>query len=231
MRFERKYFVENLAESLNVKRYLLTESILKFHTAFPNRNINSIYFDDIQNTSFYENIDGLFHKIKLRVRWYNQDPSKCYLEIKTKEGDRGNKLIHPFQTSYTAQRTVMEELSKNRELLSLFPQLKDCTDSTFLRLITEKNKAVSFNSYNRAYLKSNICNARLTIDTKLFFLNLRKNFKEEIINEIFELYEIKYESENEKEVRLTELFLAEMPARLTKVSKFIQSHPDSFLLS
>lgn len=231
MRFERKYYVENLAGSLIVKRFLLTDTMLKFHKAFPDRHISSIYFDDIRHASFYENIDGLFHKVKLRVRWYDQDPSQCFLEIKTKEGDQGNKLVHPFTTGYTTQRTVMEELNKSRELFNLFPQLKDCTDGKFERLMTEKNKAVSFNSYKRAYLKSHVCNARLTIDTQLFFLNLRKNFKEEIIHEIFELYEIKYQSENEQEVRLTELFLADMPARLTRISKFIQSHPDSLFLT
>lgn len=230
MRFERKYYVENLSESLIVKRFLLTDRILKFHAAFPDRNISSVYFDDTKNTSFFENIDGLFHKVKLRVRWYNQDPSQCYLEIKSKEGDHGNKIIHPFKTGYTTQSAVMNELSKRRELFSLFPQLKDCKESLFERLMTEKNKAVSFNSYKRAYLKSYVCNARLTIDTQLLFLNLRNNFKEEIIQDIYELYEIKYESDNEREVRLTELFLGEMPARLTRISKFILSHPDSLFL-
>lgn len=231
MRFERKYYVENLAGSLIVKRFLLTDTMLKFHKAFPDRHISSIYFDDIRNASFYENIDGLFHKVKLRIRWYDQDPSQCFLEIKTKEGDQGNKLVHPFKTGYTTQRIVMEELNKSRELFSLFPQLKDCTDGRVQRLMTDKNKAVSFNSYQRAYLKSHLCNARLTIDTQFFFLNLRKNFKEEVIHDIFELYEIKYQSENEQEVRLTELFLADMPARLTRISKFIQSHPDSLFLT
>lgn len=231
MRFERKYYVENISESLQVKRFLHTDQRLRFRTAFPDRNVSSIYFDDTVNSSFYENIDGLFHKVKLRVRWYDQDPSQCNLEIKTKEGDQGNKLVHPFKTAYTSQSDLMEKLNKSRELFSLFPQLKDCTEEAFTRLMLEKNKAVSFNNYQRTYLKSQVCNARLTIDNRLFFLNLRKNFKEEIIQEIFELYEIKYQSENEREVRLTELFLADMPARLTRISKFIQSHPDSLFLT
>ena len=82
-RFERKYCLESIDEKLLAQRYLCSDTVLHFKTAFPKRKVHNIYFDDLNHTSLYENTDGLFNKRKIRVRWYDQG-ADYRLEIKSK---------------------------------------------------------------------------------------------------------------------------------------------------
>ena len=53
-------------------------------------NIRSLYFDDCDNTCFYENENGTDPREKLRIRIYNHSPERITLECKRKE--RGKTL-------------------------------------------------------------------------------------------------------------------------------------------
>ena len=57
-----------------------------FFSLFPDRKVNSIYFDDKNLSSILANLDGVTDKKKVRIRWYGNsqiiDNSK--LEIKRK---------------------------------------------------------------------------------------------------------------------------------------------------
>lgn len=54
--------------------------------------IRSVYFDDIYDTSFRENADGINRHEKFRIRTYNGDPSFISLEMKIKERGKTKKL-------------------------------------------------------------------------------------------------------------------------------------------
>ncbi len=54
--------------------------------------IRSVYFDDIYDTSFRENADGMDRHEKFRIRAYNADPSFISLEMKIKERGKTKKL-------------------------------------------------------------------------------------------------------------------------------------------
>ena len=54
--------------------------------------IRSVYFDDIYDTSFRENADGMDRHEKYRIRAYNGDPSFISLEMKIKERGKTKKL-------------------------------------------------------------------------------------------------------------------------------------------
>ncbi len=50
-------------------------------------NIRSMYFDDIYNTSFWENEDGINLREKWRIRIYNNSQERITLECKSKASD------------------------------------------------------------------------------------------------------------------------------------------------
>lgn len=59
--------------------------------------IRSLYFDDCQDTAYYEKIDGTEKRKKYRIRIYNLDDSFIRLERKDKDRD----LTHKEQTKIT----------------------------------------------------------------------------------------------------------------------------------
>lgn len=54
--------------------------------------IRSIYFDDMYDTAFRENADGLDRHEKFRIRAYNHDDSFISLELKIKERGKTKKI-------------------------------------------------------------------------------------------------------------------------------------------
>ena len=80
---KEKYVFENLdLESLIVNLY---NSSFFFRDHYPEREVNSIYFD--QNfSSLIENIEGISNREKLRLRWYgdNFKVNSFYIEKKIK---------------------------------------------------------------------------------------------------------------------------------------------------
>lgn len=53
--------------------------------------IKSLYFDDMDDSCFYENEDGTAPREKYRIRIYNDSRARIALECKHKEGDRIRK--------------------------------------------------------------------------------------------------------------------------------------------
>ena len=49
--------------------------------------IKSLYFDDIESTSYYEKMDGVLYRKKYRIRVYNDDDSFIRLEKKMKHNN------------------------------------------------------------------------------------------------------------------------------------------------
>lgn len=62
-------------------------------------HIRSIYFDDIKDTALFEKINGVNHREKFRIRFYNMDSSFIKLEKKVKN----NGLTAKFSTKISAE--------------------------------------------------------------------------------------------------------------------------------
>ena len=67
-RLERKWTLENI--DVNSFFIAIYRSNFLFTETYKSRNINTIYFDDINFSSIRENLDGVSHKKKYRLRWY-----------------------------------------------------------------------------------------------------------------------------------------------------------------
>jgi len=203
MRYERKYKIENLS-------YSLVEQSIRLHPAgfrkiFPDRQVNNIYFDTSDWTTFKENVMGIAERKKFRIRWYGenlQDIEQPIFEIKIKSNQLGDKISHPilpFQLS-KLDLTFNEIQNLSEAKVSLLPTL--------------------LNSYHRSYFGTPDGKFRITLDRKLRYFSLLNNF-------IFNTYQIQDEGVvmelkyKETLDLATDRITQHFPFRMTKSSKYV----------
>ena len=86
MRIERKYFFKRAdLSALLFDLNMICENINKY-------KVTSIYFDNINETSYLTKIEGEKDKIKIRARYYNNTFNLINLEAKIKNSDKSYKL-------------------------------------------------------------------------------------------------------------------------------------------
>jgi SPX domain protein involved in polyphosphate accumulation len=203
MRYERKYKIENLSLSL-VKQSIRLHPA-GFRKIFPDRQVNNIYFDTLDWTTFKENVMGIAERKKFRVRWYGENLQAIEIpvfEIKIKSNQLGDKIsfpIAPFQLSNL--NILTKEIQKLSEAeVPLTPTL--------------------LNSYNRSYFASPDDKFRITIDRKLRYFSLLNNsrFNAYRIQDEEVVLELKYDETLDL---ATDRITQHLPFRMTKSSKYV----------
>jgi|TARA_B110001452_G_scaffold80756_1_gene66057 SPX domain protein involved in polyphosphate accumulation len=81
LRIEKKFVFGKYKKDL-VEKLLL---INNFSKIYPDREISSIYLDTLNFDFARDNINGINERKKIRIRWYNNDLKKIYLEEKNKK--------------------------------------------------------------------------------------------------------------------------------------------------
>lgn len=124
-------------------------------------HIRSIYFDDPYDSSVLENLAGVNHREKWRIRAYNCDDSRLSLERKVKENDMIHKDICPLT------REQFDLLTAGRPV----PVTKDTPQllNRFSYLIATKGfgpKVIV--GYDRRPYVCRAGNVRVTFDTHIF---------------------------------------------------------------
>ena len=143
-RFEKKFLIDHY-NVVNFKREL---RISGFHSPYPSRIVNSIYFDDSKLTSYSENINGDSERTKYRLRYYG---------VKFKGKGVWEKKIKSVDTN----RKVSKKYKGSSKLLDLkFPSLPHL-------------KPLVHVSYLRHYYYSSFLDQRITIDTNISYKDLR----------------------------------------------------------
>ena len=205
-RFERKFIINNL--TIPELENILRNSPLKFKKDYQKRKINSIYFDDSNFGSFFENIDENNLKKKIRLRWYGDKKiiSSPNLEIKKKEAHLNKKLIFKINNLKKIKLSF-------QNILYLLEKLKK--KYSFL---TNKHP-ISSTHYERLYYISSQKNIRATVDYNINYLNFIENsnlnrFSKSII------LEIKYSNDKDEIIRKS---LNNISFRINKNSKYINS--------
>ena len=95
-RHELKFKISNnAAEVLKQKLSLVLDKDKFAYYSDGSYLIKSLYFDDIDSTSYYEKMDGVLYRKKYRIRMYNNDDSFIRLE---------NKMKH---NNYTAKEQIL----------------------------------------------------------------------------------------------------------------------------
>ena len=91
-RYEIK-FVIPYEQVGDVIQWLYSET--KLTTSYPDRYVNSLYFDDIYYNTIHDNLAGVSNRRKLRLRWYHDNDeqviSGLVLESKIRDGRLGYK--------------------------------------------------------------------------------------------------------------------------------------------
>lgn len=130
-----------------------------FTTAYPSRQVNSIYMDTPDLDSFNDHLAGVPARRKLRFRWYGEDlaRAKGIMEIKNKSERAGWKITQPvdceFDLAHMSWSAIMETLRTST------------TD--LVREMLCVARPVALIVYSREYYVSADGLVRLTIDTDL----------------------------------------------------------------
>lgn len=200
MRYERKYRIE----SSNYDRVLheIMSNPSGFNFAYPDRIVNSIYYDDVNFSAYNDNLLGIGDRIKYRVRWYGDsltDVQKPILEKKIKRSLLGTK---EYQS--------LEDFS-----------LRDGAPTISTKTLTNELYPYIIVRYHRTYLVSADGLIRATIDRNLQYFNLMNNKVSHVSNKDEGLIlEIKYDEGNET---IANLCTQMIPYRLTKNSKYVSA--------
>ena len=157
---------------LNDNEYNEAMNWLYCHTQvlskYPSRQINSLYFDNIQFQSIQDNLSGIAKRHKTRLRWYHgskEEVSIPFLEIKAKQGRLGYK--HKFKLP-----------KLQNDIFNV--NFKDMTDLVKRQLMEQKESVNAFDeyltpalyvNYNRQYFEDHE-GLRLTIDNDINFCDI-----------------------------------------------------------
>jgi hypothetical protein len=211
-RFERKWA---FGSDLDINTFLISiyRSTFNFTEAYKARNVNTIYFDDTEYSSIYENLDGVTFKKKYRLRWYGNSEfiEKPQFEIKSKNGLISKKKVIPMLLS---ERIKLDENGLQR-VTSIIQNNYKIKKIVFPILSTH---------YYRHYFISSNKHVRATLDTNLKShqlygyqdLNFKKNFKNSV-------FEIKYGKNFDNYVKKN---LSNISLRISKSSKYVISSLD-----
>lgn len=209
-RYERKFFLTSFDDQQ-------LEMMIKLHPAvfseiYYERMVNSVYFDNNFLDFYQDNVQGSQHRLKIRVRWYEDlfKAVKPNLEFKIKDGLLGDK-----------KNIKVDDFSSKENLPLISDLIED--DQSFeqlTKLKLQNLKPVILVSYYRRYFQSADKKFRLTIDRDLTFYkveNNKINWQTDLkINA--SILELKYNQEDDEEADKISSFF---PFRMTKSSKYV----------
>lgn len=149
-RIEKKFVLGKYKEDF-LTRFLLINGFTKH---FDNRIINSIYLDTINYDFAKDNINGVSERKKIRLRWYDDNLNKIFIEQKNKKNFKVWKNIEEIEPL-----NIKKNLIKNLE--DYFK------NNNFSKLANFNYNFVLKTNYKRGYWISDDKNIRATIDTDI----------------------------------------------------------------
>jgi len=210
-RYERKFVLQDMNESefLNI----LKKRAYGFSTHYPERWVNSIYYDSANLKLGAENIDGIGNRIKLRLRWYgNKDGIAVSpkLEFKIKRGLVGDKRI-----------LAVNDFDSRKNLHTLTREICAQDIPSDVRLALRQFVPMVLVRYRRSYYISRDKKFRLTFDDSIQYFNAGHGYLRGVGHkDENRIVEIKYAVTHDTEVdKICDSF----PFRLNKNSKYINA--------
>ena len=150
MRLEKKFIYQN--GDTTYKSFLINGMFKKI---YPNRKINSVYFDCENLKNVWDNINGFGKRIKIRLRWYNQLLNKeVFLEEKKKINlmtVKNVKSLGVFKDILELKKFIKKNLSHEKLILNKHLNLSE----------------VLTVSYDREYYQDISKKLRVTIDKNI----------------------------------------------------------------
>lgn len=120
--------------------------------------IRSLYFDNISDKALREKIDGVNHREKFRIRYYNDDTNFIRLEKKSKKSGLGNKQMAPL-TLEEAQKIIDGD----------YEWMKSCKDrplilELYTKMVLQGLRPKTIVDYTREPFIFDAGNVRVTLD-------------------------------------------------------------------
>ena len=138
-----------------------------FYEHFPERRVNSMYFDTIGDQMLFDSIYGYGNRKKIRIRYYNELEG-IKLEQKIKKNNVGKKIISSIKP------ILLRE--SNFEI------------SSFISLKVNQNILLKSKvSYYRKYFYNNKSDVRITLDQNISTEDLENGNMREFLHLIFEI--------------------------------------------
>ena len=136
-----------------------------FSKEYPDRIVNSLYYDSHDLDSYADNLSGGGSRTKFRLRWYNADTTctKLTAEAKIKRNHVGWKEKSDITLPIPLNKISFTQLSK---LIS-----EQISNKTLLSVFRENTSPTMLISYHRQYYCSNNKKIRITIDSKIQYYN------------------------------------------------------------
>ena len=202
-RYERKYKIESF--SSEIVRQIVINHPASFRKLFPDRKVNNIYFDNADMAAYFDNVNGVSDRQKLRVRWYGEDIfniEKSKLEIKIKSNQLGYKKsfsVDDFQLNDL--KALTKEVSEKSGTYKIY-------------------QPTLINSYLRSYYGTTNGKFRITIDRNLEYFSLlnANRFTRFQVEDQAVVLELKYDETLDEEAAF---ILQHIPFRHTKSSKYV----------
>jgi len=205
-RFEKKWVFTKLDKVTLFSN--LINSKLFFREQYSERTVSSVYFDNLNLKSAFDNLDGVSNREKFRVRWYGNNTeifNNPILENKIKKNFQGYKIF--FKLNDFDKKKLDNE--------NLFQLTKSVN-----KLILNKNLyPISMTNYKRIYLISANNEIRATLDFDLQYKKLN-NYIENFFTKVEDIVlEFKYPASMDTYLRKQISGIT----RISKNSKYINS--------
>ncbi len=197
-RYELKYLIKD-------HKPCELQTLIKLHPfhfseIYHERAINNVYCDDFRLSNYYQNLNGIGHRSKVRWRWYSQlllqqqlqiskqlrAQNLPHLEIKVKEADLVKKYLFAWNQIRMGNswrmlpakvKALFQERSseQSKQQLLLGTDKKPSSQDSALLTQTSLLQPVLLNSYYRRYFLSADGKIRLTIDTNIIFFRVKNS--------------------------------------------------------
>lgn len=215
LRTEKKYEITREQKIILMNKL---EKILKMDKGYREGYlVRSLYFDGIQDDDYFEKLDGLEKRKKIRIRTYDPNLENVKLEIKKKEGDVQQKKT-VWISKNLAKEIILGEFSGLLEIGSVV------AEEIYNIMETEVYRPKCIIEYNRSAFIEETNNTRVTFDSDIRVSHdFDKFFENEIIT-------IPVKDEPVLEVKYNDFLLSnvkhivdEADVQQTSVSKYVLS--------
>jgi len=212
-RYERKLLPGGC--SLSEVLALVRRHPALFREVYPERIINNVYLDRADLSDYFDHINGVAQRSKLRIRWYGAlhgCVAAPALEHKVKDGYVMGKTSEPLPAMELNGRLDQRFLEDLRRRATISERAKFELDARHPTLV---------NRYSRRYFLSGDGRFRLTIDTGLQFLSpetLREQWAAEPPPGFEIVIELKFVPEA---AGSAEGITSAFPFRVTRCSKYV----------
>ncbi len=137
--------------------------------------IRSLYFDDLEDSCFYDNESGIGERSKYRVRIYNSNPNYILLEKKAKH--RGMTL----KTAVRINESYCQHLMYSQKI-TIEENMSDTLKSLLYEMMTKHLKPKVIVEYTRTPFVDKLGNVRVTFDEAISSSGNISNFLEQNIS-------------------------------------------------